>query len=70
MLTLMLWQHVVFVCVSRTLFRMSVIMIVRHMLWRVRLTLHSIQRTTIITRLILSSVQLKMHCVTDEGKHN
>jgi len=37
MLTLVLWQHVVFLCVSRTLFRMSLVMVVRHMLWSVRL---------------------------------
>ena len=28
MLTLVLWQHVVFLCVSRTLFRMSLFMVV------------------------------------------
>ena len=37
MLTLVLWQHVVFLCVSRTLFRMSVVMVVRSMLCSVRL---------------------------------
>jgi len=35
---LMLWQHVVFLCVSRTLFRMSLVMVVRLMLCSVRLT--------------------------------
>jgi len=29
MLTLVLWQHVVFLCESRTLFRMSLVMVVR-----------------------------------------
>ena len=29
MLTLVLWQHVVFLCVSRTVFRMSLVMVVR-----------------------------------------
>ena len=28
-LTLVLWQHVVFLCVSRTVFRMSLVMVVR-----------------------------------------
>ena len=37
MLTLVLWQHVVFLCVSRTLFRMSLVMVVRRMLCSVRL---------------------------------
>jgi len=32
MLTLVLWQHVVFLCASRTLFRMSLVMDVRCML--------------------------------------
>ena len=36
MLTLVLWQHVVFLCVSRTLFRMSLVMDVRRMLCSVR----------------------------------
>ena len=30
MLKLVLWQHVVFLCVSRTAFRMSLVMDVRH----------------------------------------
>jgi len=49
MLIVVLWQHVVFLCVSRTLFRMSLVMVVRRMLCRVRLThslAHSKQRTT------------------------
>ena len=29
MLTLVLWQRVVFLCVSRTVFRMSLVMVVR-----------------------------------------
>jgi len=37
MLTLVLWQHVVCLCVSCTLFRMSLIMVVRSMLCSVRL---------------------------------
>ena len=32
MLILVLWQHVVFLCVSRTVFRMSLVMVVRRML--------------------------------------
>jgi len=32
MLTLVLWQRVVFLCVSRTLFRMSLVMVVHRML--------------------------------------
>jgi len=36
MLTLVLWQHVVFLCVSRTLFRMSLVMVVRRVLCSVR----------------------------------
>jgi len=47
MLTLVLWQHVVFLCVSRTLFRMSLVMDVRRTLCSVRLKLHAIRRTTI-----------------------
>ena len=43
-LTLVLWQHVVFLCVSRTVFRMSLVMVVRPMLCSVRHTLHSILR--------------------------
>ena len=52
MLTLVLWQHVVFVCVCRTLFRMSLVMDVRRVLCSVGLTqsltlraCHSVQRT-------------------------
>ena len=45
MLTLVLWQHVVFLCVSHTLFRMGLVMVVRRMLCSVRLTLHSIRRS-------------------------
>ena len=37
MLTLVLWQHVVFLCVSRTVFRMSLVMVVRRVLCSVRL---------------------------------
>jgi len=36
MLTLVLWQHVVFLYVSRTLFRMSLVMVVRLVLCSVR----------------------------------
>jgi len=36
MLTLVLWQHVVFLCVSRTLFRMSLVMVVSRMLCSAR----------------------------------
>ena len=32
MLIVVLWQHVVFLCVSGTLFRMSLVMVVRRML--------------------------------------
>jgi len=40
MLTLVLWQHVVcYVCVSRTVFRMSLVMVVCRVLCSVRLTL-------------------------------
>jgi len=53
MLTLVLWQHVVFLRVSRAPFRMSLVMVVHLM----KLTLHSIRRTT-ITSLILNSVRL------------
>ena len=42
MLTFVLWQHVVFLCVSRTVFRMSLVMVVLRMLCNVRLTLRSI----------------------------
>jgi len=41
-LALVLWQHVVFLCVSHTLFRMSLVMIVLHMLCSVRLAIASI----------------------------
>jgi len=41
MLTLVLWQHVVCLCVSRTLFRMSLVMVVRSMLCSVRLALYT-----------------------------
>jgi len=37
MLTLVLWQYVVCLCVSRTLFRMSLVMVVRRMLCSLRL---------------------------------
>jgi len=46
MLTLVLQQHVVFLCVSRMLFRMSLVMVVRHMLCSVRLQSHAAQHTT------------------------
>jgi len=36
MLTLVLWHAVVFLCVSRTVFRMSLVMVVRRMLCSVR----------------------------------
>ena len=36
MLTLVLWQHVVFLFVSRTLFRMRLVMAVRRMLCSLR----------------------------------
>jgi len=36
MLTLVQWQHVVFLCVSRTVFRMSLVMVVRRMLCSAR----------------------------------
>ena len=39
---LVMWQHVMFLCVSHTVFRMSLVMVVRHMLCSVRLTLHGI----------------------------
>jgi hypothetical protein len=38
MLTLVLWQHVVFLFVSRTLFRMRLVMAVRRMLCSLRLS--------------------------------
>jgi len=37
MLTLVLWQRVVFLCASSTLFRVSLVMFVRRMLCSVRL---------------------------------
>ena len=37
MLTYVLWQHVVFLCVSRAVFRMSLVMVVRHVLCSGRL---------------------------------
>ena len=37
MLTLALWQHVVFLCVNLTLFRMSLVVVVRHLLCSVRM---------------------------------
>jgi len=39
MLTLVLWQYDVFLCVSRTLFRMRLVTVVRRMLCSVRLKL-------------------------------
>jgi len=41
---LVLWQRVVFLCVSRTVFRKSPVMVVRRVLCSVNLTLHSIRR--------------------------
>jgi len=49
-LTLMLRQRAVFSCVSRALFRMSLVMVVCRMLSSVSLTLYSIRHTTITTR--------------------
>jgi len=46
MLNLVLWQHVSFLCVSCTLFRMSLVMLVHQMLCSVSVTLHSIHRMT------------------------
>jgi len=46
MISLVLWQHVVVLCVSRTLFRMSLVMVVRPMLCSLGLAsvkLHSIR---------------------------
>ena len=57
MLILVLWEHVVFLCVGCTLFRMSLAMVVCHMLCTVSLMLHNIRCTT-ITRLILNIVRL------------
>ena len=37
MFTSVLWQHVVFLCVSRKLFRMSLVIVVRRVLCSVRL---------------------------------
>jgi len=37
MLSLVLWQRIVFLCVSRTVFRMSLVMAVRRMLCSARL---------------------------------
>ena len=51
MLTLVLWQHVVFLCVSRTLFRMSLVMVVRRMLCSVRLARYGLCRTLCSVRL-------------------
>ena len=48
---LMLWQHVVFLCVSSTLFRMILFMVVRRMLCSVKLQSHAAQ-------LILNSIRL------------
>jgi len=42
MLTLVLWQHVMFLCVSRALFRMSLVMVMHRM--------HSIQCKTIFIK--------------------
>ena len=50
MLTLVPLQHVVFLCVSRTLFRTSLVMVVRRMLCSMRLTLHSLRHSTTTTR--------------------
>jgi len=47
----------VFLCVSRTVFIMSLVMVVRRVLCSVRLTLRNIRRTT-ITRHILNTVRL------------
>ena len=44
MLTLVLWQHVVFLCVSRTLFRMNLAMDVRRV--HIHSQAYSEQRTT------------------------
>jgi len=46
MLTLVLWRHVVFLCVSRTLFRMGLVMVVRRMLCSASLQSHAAQHTT------------------------
>jgi len=42
MLSLVLWQHVMFLCVSCTLFRMSLVMVVRHMLCSVSLARNNV----------------------------
>jgi len=60
MVTLVLWQHVVFLCVSRTLFRMSLVMVVRRMMCRVRLVSqsHPAQHTTRVLVCVIKFVYL------------
>jgi hypothetical protein len=68
MLTLVLWQHVVFLCVSRTVFRVSLVMVVRRVLCSVRLVmvvrrvLCSV-RLVMVVRRVLCSVRLAMDYV-------
>jgi len=42
MLILVLWQRVVFLCVSHRVFRMSLVMVVRRVLCSVRLAMYSL----------------------------
>ena len=58
MLTLVLLQHVVFLCVSRTVFRMSLVMVVRHMLCSVNLTNNNIKVQMLLKCTMLSETGL------------
>jgi hypothetical protein len=60
MLTLVLWQHVVFLCVSRTLFRMSLVMVVRRMLCSLSLTNNNIKVETLLKCTMLSETGLRI----------
>jgi len=53
MLTLVLWQHVVLLCVSRTVFRVSLVMVVRRVLCSVRLIMLVIRNGWVKTLQLL-----------------
>ena len=64
MLTLVLWQRVVFLCVSHTLFRMSPVMVVRHMLCSVRLSVSRCTAYNIYMHVLVCVINYRMHGAT------
>jgi len=56
MLTLVLWQRVVILCVSRTVFRMSLVMVVLRMLCKEQYVLPEDDRVIETCRSVINSL--------------